>query len=121
MQQTNKIIVAGPRNYFNIPVINNNLNILLKQYGQNIEIVTGGAQGVDNIAEFYARANNIKLITFLPQYHIFNNKSAPIIRNSKMAQYANILIAFSNGKSKGTAHMVRFAQKYNLIIHIVNI
>jgi len=45
MQQTTKIIVAGPRTFTNSVMLKNKLNLILAQY-KNVEIVSGGAVGV---------------------------------------------------------------------------
>jgi len=36
-----------------------------------------------------------------------------------MAKYANVLIAFWDGKSKGTKHMIDLAKKYKLVVKVI--
>jgi len=85
----------------------------------NIEIVCGKAKGADSLGEKYAIENNIPIKYFPPDWLRFN-KSAGFIRNEEMAKYSDGLIAFWDGKSKGTKHMITIAKKYNLNIKIVN-
>ena len=74
------------------------------------EIVSGGAVGVDRCAADYAKKNGLKLTEFLPQYEIYG-RIAPIIRNKKIVDYADKIIVFWNGKSKGALSVIRYAEK----------
>jgi len=46
-------------------------------------------------------------------------KSAGYKRNVEMAENADALIAFYDGKSKGTGHMIDIAKEKNLLIRII--
>ena len=74
------------------------------------EIVSGGAVGVDSLASEYARKNKIKLTLFLPQYERYG-RSAPIKRNQEIVDYADKIIAFWDGHSKGTLSVIKYAEK----------
>ncbi|MBE6619242.1 MAG: hypothetical protein E7626_05620 [Ruminococcaceae bacterium] len=74
------------------------------------EIVSGGASGVDSCAAVYARANNLKLTVFLPEYERYG-RAAPIIRNKKIVDYADKVFAFWDGNSKGTLSVIKYAEK----------
>ncbi len=74
------------------------------------EIVSGGARGVDACAAEYARANEIKLTEFLPEYERYG-RAAPIIRNRQIVDYADKIIAFWDGSSKGTLSVIQYAKK----------
>lgn len=69
------------------------------------EIVSGGAKGVDTFAREYAIKNDIKLTEFLPQYDNFS-KNAPLMRNVEIIQYSELVLAFWDGKSKGTKFVI---------------
>jgi predicted Rossmann fold nucleotide-binding protein DprA/Smf involved in DNA uptake len=45
--------------------------VVAKSKNKIDEIVTGGANGVDSIAELFAKQNNIKCTVFLPQYETY--------------------------------------------------
>ena len=60
------------------------------------EIVSGGAKGVDSLAEKYAKQKGIKLTVFLPEYQRYA-RAAPIMRNKKIVDYADKVIAFWDG------------------------
>jgi len=74
------------------------------------EIVSGGASGADTCAEEYAKKKGLKYTVFLPQYELYG-RAAPIVRNKKIVDYADKIIAFWNGSSKGTLSVIEYAQK----------
>lgn len=114
-----KVIVAGSREFNNEKFIFKKLDELLKQY-QDIEIVEGACRGVDLIARKYAINNDLSLKEFPAQWNTYG-KAAGGIRNDQMAKYADVLIAFYDGSSKGTSNMIKAAKRENLDVHIVNI
>ena len=69
------------------------------------EIVSGGARGIDTCAREYAQANGIKLTEFLPDYEKYG-RSAPIKRNRNIIDYAEAVIAFWDGRSRGTGYVI---------------
>ena len=84
------------------------------------EIVSGGARGVDGSAAEYAKANNIKLTEFLPEYSKYG-RGAPIVRNKQIAEYADEVLAFWDGKSKGTLSVIRYCEKIGKKCRVIEI
>jgi predicted Rossmann fold nucleotide-binding protein DprA/Smf involved in DNA uptake len=84
------------------------------------EIVTGGANGVDSIAEFYAKQNHIKCSVFLPQYETYG-KRAPLIRNNVILENSDAILAIWDGESKGTLYTINRAKKLGLKVMVVNL
>ena len=82
------------------------------------EIVSGGAVGVDSCAAEYAKENGLKLTVFLPQYERYG-RAAPIVRNKKIVEYADKIIAFWDGKSKGTLSVIKYAEKTGKLCEII--
>ena len=74
------------------------------------EIVSGGAKGVDACAAEYAERNGLKLTVFLPKYERYG-RAAPILRNREIVDYADKIIAFWDGHSKGTLSVIQYAEK----------
>jgi hypothetical protein len=93
-----RIAVIGPRG---ITAIN------LEKYlpPDTTEIVSGGAKGVDTAARGYAIKNNLKLTEFLSEYDKYG-KSAPLKRNMTIIEYADIVLAFWDGISRGTKFFI---------------
>ncbi len=83
------------------------------------EIVSGGAVGVDACAAEYARGNGIKLTEFLPRYDLYG-RAAPILRNRQIVDYADKVIAFWDGRSKGTLSVIKYAQSINKECEIIS-
>ena len=74
------------------------------------EIVSGGAKGVDRCAANYAKEHGLLLTEFLPQYERYG-AAAPIIRNKQIVEYADRIIVFWDGKSKGSLSVIQHAKK----------
>lgn len=74
------------------------------------EIVTGGARGVDRSAEVCAGNNGLKLTVIRPDYDQYG-RSAPIRRNIQIVDYADMVIAFWDGQSRGTKFVIDYCEK----------
>jgi hypothetical protein len=109
-----KIIVAGGRDfedYFSVELA------LERVIASGDEIVSGGARGADTLGERYAEEQNHPLKIFPAEWDKYGN-SAGHIRNREMAKYANILVAFWDGKSRGTISMINNAMDAGLEVHV---
>ena len=108
-----KVAIIGSRN-----LKITNLEDYIPQ--ETTEIVSGGAQGIDTCAKEYAQAHNLSLIEFLPEYSKYG-KSAPLNRNLQIINYADEVIAFWDGKSTGTKHVISNCKKQNkkVTVHII--
>ena len=73
-------------------------------------IISGGAIGVDTLARQFAEQNNIPIIEFLPEYPKYGRK-APLMRNIKIAENCDSVIAFWDGTSTGTKFTIDYAKK----------
>ena len=73
-------------------------------------IISGGAVGIDTLAEQYADAHGIEKLIIRPQYEKFG-RAAPIKRNEEMVDLCDAVLAIWDGKSKGTAHTLKYARK----------
>ena len=97
-----KIAVVGSRNI----AVNN-----IGKYIPNCdEIISGGAVGIDTCAAKYAQENGIKLTVIVPQYERYG-RAAPIVRNKEIVDYADKIIAFWDGNSRGTLSVIKYAEK----------
>ena len=105
-----KIAIIGSRNI---------KNINLEEYVTDAdEIVSGGARGVDTLSAEYAKQNGIKLTEFLPEYDKYG-KGAPLVRNKQIVNYSDKIIAFWDGKSRGTAYTINYAKSINKAYQII--
>ena len=74
------------------------------------EIVSGGAKGIDSCVREYAKKNGIKLTEFLPEYSKYG-RGAPLRRNLEIIAYADEVVAFWDGKSRGTKFVIDNCKK----------
>jgi hypothetical protein len=90
------------------------IETLLDKYinAENHTLVAGGARGADDIALKWALANETT-ITVVPARWSKFGRGAGLTRNENMLleHGVNLVIAFWNGRSKGTKHMIEFADR----------
>ena len=84
------------------------------------EIVSGGAIGIDTVAESVANMLNLPTKIIKPDYHKFG-KSAPIKRNREIIDYSDYVLAFWNFKSKGTSNVILTCIKLGKPFKIIKI
>lgn len=114
-----KAIVAGSRAFNDSAKLFSELNKLVKEY--NIDtIISGGARGADSLGEWYACEHNLKLKVFPAKWDIYG-KAAGYKRNIEMASNADMLIAFWDGESKGTKHMIEIAKAKGLKVFVITV
>jgi len=70
------------------------------------EIVSGGAVGIDRSARQYAKTHGLKLTEFLPDYEQHGRK-APLLRNLDIIAYSDLVLAFWDSRSRGTAFVIK--------------
>lgn len=112
-----RIIVAGGRDFNNYAGLSASLDYLLKNINDEIQIVCGMARGADRLGEQYAKENGYKVL-YVPADWDRYGKSAGFIRNEEMAGLADALVAFWDGKSSGTRHMIETARNKGLDVRI---
>ncbi len=71
-------------------------------------IISGGAVGIDAMAEKYADEHGIPKLVVRPDYKNFG-RVAPILRNHKMIDMADMVIAIWDGRSRGTKDVINYA------------
>ena len=105
-----KTIIAGSRTITDLAMIDK----AVRASGFVItELVEGGAQGVDSLAKIWAADIGLLITEFKADWKIYG-RGAGTIRNQKMAEYADALIAVWDGESRGTKNMISLAKKLNL-------
>jgi len=116
-----KVIVAGSRNFNNYDLVKEKLDRILKQKcDEEICIISGRAKGADSLGEQYAIEHKLYLLLFPADWDKYGNK-AGYIRNVEMAERADALVAFWDGTSKGTKHMIDIANTKGLKVRVINV
>ena len=75
-------------------------------------LVSGGARGIDTCARDYARENGLKMIEYFPDYKKYG-RSAPLKRNILIIEEADQVLAFWDGKSRGTKFVIDKCKEMN--------
>lgn len=108
-----KVAIIGSRNCF--------VQDLEPYLPDNVtEIISGGAKGIDQCAREYALKNDIKLTEYYPEYEKYA-RAAPLKRNLLIVEHADIIIAFWDGKSRGTKYTIEQGRKHGkkVIVHTI--
>jgi aconitase A len=109
-----KVAVVGSRNFTDYA--------LMKKVLDNISIdtiVSGGALGADSLAEQYAKERGIEIIIHKPNWRRYG-KAAGYVRNVDIVNDADLVVAFWDGKSRGTRHTIETARKEKKFCSVIN-
>lgn len=106
-----RIIVAGSRTFNDYQFMEKKLDQFLAGMKDPV-IISGGARGADTLAIRYALNNGLKNEVYPADWNTYG-KSAGFRRNELMSTKADMVIAFWDGKSKGTEHMINLMTKLN--------
>lgn len=74
------------------------------------EIVSGGAKGIDRCAAAYAVEHGLLLTEFKPDYKRYG-KGAPLKRNLEIMEYADFVLIFWDGSSRGSRFVIQNCEK----------
>ena len=106
-----KIMVAGSRSITEFD--------LSEYIPKNAElIISGGASGIDTLAEKFADKHRISKLVIYPNYKLYG-KAAPLKRNEIMVDIADDILIIWDGKSRGTKYTVEYAKKKNKNVNII--
>ena len=130
-----RIIIAGGRNFNDFNLLRKETNRIIKMIVSTkipkecVTVISGGARGADVLGEKYAEMYGIKLHKIPANWERYGNM-AGYIRNREMAKFAagideegdrprGVLIAFWDGQSHGTKHMIETAKNLKLDVYVV--
>lgn len=114
-----KVIVAGSRGFNNYLLLEQKLSYFLSRFKpEDIEIVSGGARGADQLGERFAKEKGCKIKRFIPDWDS-HGKAAGYIRNWEMAKYADACVVFWDQVSRGSKHMIDLARKEGIELRVV--
>ena len=83
-------------------------------------IISGGAVGIDDLAEKYADKHRISKMILRPHYDLYG-KAAPLRRNEEMIQLCDRLLVIYDGKSRGTKYTIDYAKKLGKPIDVITV
>ena len=102
-----QLIIAGSRTFTDYQRL---CQVLAPDRHRIAQVITGGARGADQLGYRWAWKHAIKHQLFRADWERFG-KSAGVRRNHQMAQAGDMLLAFWDGRSAGTHHMISCMQQ----------
>ena len=116
-----KLIVAGGRDFNDAALLERVLIAMADtEYADvSISLVSGMARGADALAYMFAHQAGIQCYEFHANWNKYG-KRAGYMRNADMGKFADGLLAFWDGQSKGTEHMIDFMQTLSKPVTVIN-
>jgi hypothetical protein len=113
------VIIAGSRNFNDYDLFKEKcIFYLKKRVKDGLCIFSGCANGADSLTLRFAKEYGIDVEEYPAEWNKYGKK-AGMLRNSEMLKNAHALIAFWDGKSKGTMNMVEIAKIKGIPVRIV--
>lgn len=126
-----KIIICGTRDFTNWELLQRKMD-LFTFWMEDVEVVSGGQRkkigynqwaGADFFGEWWGQRNWYKCTIFHADWETHGKAAGPI-RNEEMAKYVaenggGHCVAFWDGSSTGTWHMIDTARRYGLQTRVV--
>lgn len=112
-------MVCGGREYQNYDILANTLSDIRGKH-PDMTLISGGARGADSLAEIYCQTNNVKCTVLKADWAKYG-KGAGAIRNTQLLNLnPDLVIAFWDGKSKGTADSIKKAKQKGIEVRIIS-
>lgn len=117
-----RIVVAGSREYTNYEAAKEYIELCISRLKERYTLVfvSGGCRGADELGERYARENGYKIEIYAADWDKYG-KAAGSMRNKKMAEAADYIICFWDGKSRGTRSMIECAEELGKPLRVKNV
>ena len=112
-----KLIVAGSRTFTDYQLL---CHTLAPDRHRITQVITGGAQGADQLGYRWAWKHAVRHQCFRADWERFG-KSAGVRRNYQMAQAGDMLLAFWDGRSAGTQHMISCMQQLGKPVVVIRV
>lgn len=108
-----KIAIVGSRDFSDLAQVTSYVATL----PPDSIVISGGARGVDQQAEEAARARGLQVIVHKPDWDKYG-RMAGIVRNRLIVEEADTLVAFWDGKSRGTKSSIDLANEKGIPVVI---
>lgn len=111
--------IVGGRGFHDFQLMKRSIQALTEEKEYEItKVVSGGAFGADSYGAIYALQKELPLEVFAAEWNKYG-KSAGFKRNKLIAQQSDVIMAFWNGRSKGTKNTIDIARSYEKEVHII--
>ena len=116
-----KVTVGGCRDYAEKEEIFRVLDEALAPFSpKDTVILSGHCSGVDRVAERYAEERGLGLRIVPADWRRYGRGAGPV-RNRQMVEESDLVIAFWDGRSKGTASLIAAAEKLGVPLRVERI
>ena len=115
-----RVVIAGGRTFDDYTLLESSCLFYLqnKLKTHKVVIVSGHASGADSLGERFATEHGLECELHPADWKRHGRAAGPI-RNKEMAECSDALIAFWDGKSKGTRSMIELAKRNGLDVKTV--
>jgi hypothetical protein len=96
-----RVAIVGSRNYPRLDQVRR----YIRELPEFTTVVTGGARGVDIVAEEAALRHRLKVEVFEADWE-HQGRKAGVIRNAHVVDYVDFVVAFWDGESRGTKNVI---------------
>lgn len=115
-----RLAIVGHRHYKNYRVFRKILADFSKKHGLPNMIVSGGAEGVDALAEKYAREKQIPILIWHAKWRKYGRPAGPR-RNAKIVGSCDHVLAFLHPESRGTKNTIKIAEREKKPVTIIEL
>ena len=111
-----KLAIVGSRNYTDYETFKSAVSRVVEKEDIT-HVISGGASGVDKLAEKWAKDNNIQLIVFTANWKKYGKGAGPL-RNTQIVEECDYMIAFPSKSGRGTQDSIRKAEKLKRLLSV---
>ena len=112
-----QVIIAGSRGFDDYDLLRSKCDAFFSRR-KPTAIICGEARGADKLGRRYAEENGIEVLSYPAEWSRYG-RAAGNIRNAEMLKVADALVAFWDGRSSGTKHMIEITREKNIPYRVV--
>lgn len=112
------VIIAGCRTFNDYELLKREVESFAGPLLSKVTVVSGHASGADKLGERFAEEHGLPVIIKPADWATYGRAAGPK-RNEEMARISSALVAFWDGKSRGTKSMIELARKHGLRVKVV--
>jgi len=113
-----KLVIAGGREFNDYILLKNKIIPFYEAFGSDLIIISGCAEGADSLGEDFADEYGLEVQRFPADWNRFGD-GAGYSRNIEMGKIADGVIIFWDGKSDGSKHMIKVANRFKLPYKVI--
>lgn len=118
-----RIIIAGSKAFNDYDLFKKTIEGFVKDFDkEDVEIISDSVDGADALSELWAKDNDYKFKKYIANFEDYGT-AAEHRCHVDMVKYAaeedGALIAFWNGNSPGTKHIINTAMQHGIDLEIV--